>query len=162
MDVAGSVGAYGSSDTSADYAPDGRKWVATGNGAYLRIIYDPFPQPKPDTTVPGTPGCCPVWSPDGAQIAWLREGDIWVMNADGLELSIRSPRTLGARRAASLAGRAAPLATLRLAGATPRTRVSLVPAFAGVHVAKPHSTDPRSGISLLQSAPARLAQPPGE
>lgn len=25
----------------------------------------------------------PTWSPDGAQIAWERQGDIWAMNADG-------------------------------------------------------------------------------
>ena len=33
----------------------------------------------------------PTWSPDGSQIAFYREGQIWVMNADGSDPRRVSP-----------------------------------------------------------------------
>ena len=109
----------------ADYSPDGRAWVARGNGAYLQLIGNPSPGSVTATAVGGTPGCCPVWSPDGAQIAWLRDGDIWIMNVDG---SNQHPITSTPEPEGQLDWQAVQGHYVRPAGATPM-RVSLVPAF---------------------------------
>jgi hypothetical protein len=103
--------------TQADYSSDGQRWVARGNGNYLMIINGP------DLATPAV-GSSPVWSPNGALIAYLRDGDIWVMNADG---SNQHPVTSTPEPEGQLDWQPLLVPHVRPAGASP-FRVSLVPA----------------------------------
>jgi Tol biopolymer transport system component len=63
-----------------DVSPDG-EWVLVGyHPAISRISLDDGELQK---LTSGRSDWAPVWSPDGTQIAFERNGDIWLMDADG-------------------------------------------------------------------------------
>jgi Tol biopolymer transport system component len=77
-------------------APDGRQkrllqgeawkpaWSPDGSTIAYEYFYGELWQVSPDGTADRLAvGGSPAWSPDGTQITYIRDGDVWVMDADG-------------------------------------------------------------------------------
>jgi TolB protein len=67
-------------DSFPDWSPDGRKLVATNDAGG---IYTMNPDGTGVTTLGQPDGGSPSWSPDGRRMTFFRNGQIYVMNADG-------------------------------------------------------------------------------
>ena len=64
----------------ADISPDG-KWALVGY--YPGVAKISLDDGKVQELTSGETDWAPMWSPDGEQIAFERDGVIWVMDADG-------------------------------------------------------------------------------
>lgn len=69
-------------------SPDGTKIAFSGDASddgdrEIYVVDRDGGNLKPLTANDGIQDYAPTWSPDGTQIAWERQGDIWAMNADG-------------------------------------------------------------------------------
>ena len=70
------------------FSPDGGRIAFSGDAAgdgdrEIYVVDRDSSDLTPLTVNDGIQDYAPTWSPDGTQLAWERQGDIWVMNADG-------------------------------------------------------------------------------
>jgi TolB protein len=77
----------GGADDTPDWSADGRRIVfgRQPKGANDEDLYLINPDGSRLTRLTSDPGYeySPDWSPDGRRIAFIREGDVWVVGADG-------------------------------------------------------------------------------
>jgi Tol biopolymer transport system component len=153
-DYRGEIGDFDS--PQADHYPNGTNFAVRSNDGDIVIIRQDGGWTEVSTNTPGVSESSPVWSPNGAFIAYAREGDIWVMNSDG---SNQHPITSTPETEGAPDWQPIPTAHARPAGATP-FRVPLVPAFKecglteqnrehGPPLAYPSCAPPRPGSSSL-------------
>jgi Tol biopolymer transport system component/PKD repeat protein/pimeloyl-ACP methyl ester carboxylesterase len=79
----------GSGEGCGSYSPNGEKILLLSDRTGIMSVNTMNPDGTDLVHVvdaPGFPGWCPHWSPDGRQIAFPRNGHIFVVNADGSSL----------------------------------------------------------------------------
>ena len=73
---------------AAKFSPDGTRLVyalptASGDGAAICAMKTDGTQTTTLVDYPGSTCAFPTWSPDGAKVSFIRDGRLWLANADG-------------------------------------------------------------------------------